>query len=355
MLSTRRLQWMMLPIFVVFFAALACENIPSESADEDKTPAPPADNVTQIDTSDWQTYKNETYQIALSYPENWQVVENPTPGQNQIAISLYPGNWATKIELPLGLHEDATLSYLVIYPGGLGTEYPSGRSATLREADGYDLNVEFRTSSSESRLFRLDNGETWAYLLYPQPSPDAWSKNGYIFAQYAAENFEAECYDDKNGEAKPLEDCDPLGGDCFVRKGSINPAAAQTVRTILESIQIGGIEKNRITEEIQLSKPLPNIDVESPLTVKGQAIGYWYFEGSFPIALYDADDNLLAETTAEAQGQWMTEDLVPFEATLEFDAPNDERGEIVLERANPSGRPENAAEYSQPVIFPPAE
>jgi hypothetical protein len=57
-------------------------------------------------------------------------------------------------------------------------------------------------------------------------------------------------------------------------------------------------------------------------------------------------------TTAQAQGDWMTEDFVPFTATLTFPAqPAGSLGKIVLKRDNPSGEPQNDASIVVPVQF----
>ena len=96
----------------------------------------------------------------------------------------------------------------------------------------------------------------------------------------------------------------------------------------------------------------PNTQITSPLTITGKARGPWYFEASFPIELQDANGAVLAMTTAQAQGDWMTEDFVPFTATLNFPAqPAGSLGKIVLKRDNPSGEPQNDASIVVPVQF----
>ncbi len=94
------------------------------------------------------------------------------------------------------------------------------------------------------------------------------------------------------------------------------------------------------------------------LVVTGEARGYWYFEGDFPIILEDENGNLIAESFATAkldlndpESTWMTEDFVPFEGTLEFSAPNGEIGILVLKRDNPTGLPEHDDELRIPVNF----
>lgn len=102
---------------------------------------------------------------------------------------------------------------------------------------------------------------------------------------------------------------------------------------------------------IKISYPRPNDAIESPVTITGQARGYWFFEASFPIRIYDANGKELGWTIAEAQDEWMTEDFVSFEAKLVFDKPTTETGLLVLEKDNPSGLPEKDDKLEVPVIF----
>jgi hypothetical protein len=76
----------------------------------------------------------------------------------------------------------------------------------------------------------------------------------------------------------------------------------------------------------------------------------WYFEAVFPVKLVDDQGNMLVETHADAQGDWMTEDFVPFKATLTF-TTTAERGKLILQKDNPSGMPENDASIEVPVRF----
>lgn len=91
--------------------------------------------------------------------------------------------------------------------------------------------------------------------------------------------------------------------------------------------------------------------VASPLTIEGQARGNWYFEASFPARIIDADGNVLAAVPAQAQGEWMTTDYVPFKATLEFSAPSTATGTLELAKDNPSGLPEKDDALRIPIRF----
>ncbi|MBN2306590.1 hypothetical protein JXD20_01260 [Candidatus Peregrinibacteria bacterium] len=95
---------------------------------------------------------------------------------------------------------------------------------------------------------------------------------------------------------------------------------------------------------IILETPQAEENIISPLTIKGKARGNWFFEASFPVILANWDGVIIAETTAQAQGDWMTEDYVPFEAVLDFEKPDtsiSNRGALILKKDNPSGLPEN--------------
>ena len=122
-------------------------------------------------------------------------------------------------------------------------------------------------------------------------------------------------------------------------------------RTFVEDI---GNELEKINL-IQITKPRPNETIQSPLEIGGEARGYWFFEADFPVKLLDENGELIAGGIAQAQGEWMTEDFVPFEATLEFEVPETEKGVLILEKDNPSGLPENADELRIPIRFNPVE
>jgi len=92
--------------------------------------------------------------------------------------------------------------------------------------------------------------------------------------------------------------------------------------------------------------------VTLPLTVKGEARGSWYFEASFPVELRDAKGAVIAQTSAQAQGDWMTADYVPFSAKLTFPPqPAGSAGTLVLKKDNPSGLPQNENELDVPITF----
>jgi hypothetical protein len=117
-----------------------------------------------------------------------------------------------------------------------------------------------------------------------------------------------------------------------------------------------------LTTERGNADTLRNISIKpgdfifSPLTVKGEARGTWFFEASFPIVITDWDGKIIAQVPAQAQGEWMTNEYVPFVATLTFTKPtpgdpSTNRGTIILQKDNPSGLPEHDDSLEIPIVF----
>lgn len=108
------------------------------------------------------------------------------------------------------------------------------------------------------------------------------------------------------------------------------------------------MEKNNL---IKINQPRPNEVIGSPLEITGEARGNWFFEASFPVKLYDSNDNLIVSGIATAEDDWMSEDFVSFRAELEFDGLAQGTGRLVLERDNPSGLPEHEDNLWLPIVF----
>ncbi|MDX1535185.1 MAG: Gmad2 immunoglobulin-like domain-containing protein [Candidatus Spechtbacterales bacterium] len=108
-------------------------------------------------------------------------------------------------------------------------------------------------------------------------------------------------------------------------------------------------------DDIRINNPMPGDTVSSPLLVRGEARGYWFFEADFPIKVLDSSGNELGAGIAKAQGDWMTEDFVVFEASVEFSNSETKEGTLVLQKDNPSGLPENEDELIIPIEFSKSE
>ena len=108
---------------------------------------------------------------------------------------------------------------------------------------------------------------------------------------------------------------------------------------------------NPLSDQIQVTQPLPNSLITSPTTVIGQARGNWFFEAQFPVILIDAKGVELGRGAAHAYSDWMTNNFVPFDATFTFAIPSTDTGTLILQNDNPSGDPAKLKQFTIPVKF----
>ncbi len=90
------------------------------------------------------------------------------------------------------------------------------------------------------------------------------------------------------------------------------------------------------------------------VVLTGRARGTMFFEASFPVVVTDDIGTIVAQGIATAQGEWMTEDFVPFSVTLtKIDDPVTATGNVTFSKDNPSGLPEHDWSVSWDIIFTP--
>lgn len=111
------------------------------------------------------------------------------------------------------------------------------------------------------------------------------------------------------------------------------------------------VYENADEDMIRVELPYPGAVVGKEFVVVGEARGYWFFEGSFPLEVRSPNGDILAATYATAEGEWMTTDFVSFKSEM-FDLPSAYIGPatLILRRDNPSGLPENDASISFPIV-----
>ncbi|MBM2818318.1 MAG: hypothetical protein HW401_908 [Parcubacteria group bacterium] len=150
------------------------------------------------------------------------------------------------------------------------------------------------------------------------------------------------------------DDTEPINfKECALKGYSILESYPRQCRTPDGKSFVEDVEENVIASAdksnlIKVDQPLPNEIVKSPLIVSGLARGVWFFEGSFPIRLFDDGGNEIAVGIAQAEGEWMTTEFVPFKAELKFEKPLGKTGEMILEKDNPS----DLRQYDDELVIP---
>ncbi len=153
------------------------------------------------------------------------------------------------------------------------------------------------------------------------------------------------CGDDAvESEVSNFEECVAAGNPVME---SYPRQCASNGETYVENI---GNELAMI-DQIIVNYPRPNNEVEESFLLSGEARGTWFFEAEFPVKLLDEDGNVLFSGPVMTDMDWMTESFVPFQTEIVFNRPASEKGTLILEKANPSGLEENAAQLEVPVVF----
>lgn len=95
-------------------------------------------------------------------------------------------------------------------------------------------------------------------------------------------------------------------------------------------------------DQVQLLKPAPNSTVSSPFEIAGKAPGSWFFEGQILGEIKNAKNESLAIFPLQADGEWMTENLVSFTGSVSFQTIKaGDTITLIIRNDNPSGLPEN--------------
>lgn len=108
-----------------------------------------------------------------------------------------------------------------------------------------------------------------------------------------------------------------------------------------------------VSINVRVTTPLPQEVVDAhAFTVTGHARGPWFFEASFPVEVRDPQNNVIGRGIAQADGEWMTTEFVPFTAPITM-TPGTYVGPavLVLIKDNPSGLPEHDDSVSFPIVI----
>jgi hypothetical protein len=111
-----------------------------------------------------------------------------------------------------------------------------------------------------------------------------------------------------------------------------------------------------IPGKLEISSPKNNEIISSPMAFDGKAVGTWFFEGSFPVEIYDSNNKLLGSSSAaflplDENDTWMTEEFVNFQGEMEFNKPKTETGYILFKKDNPSDMRELDESFKLPIKF----
>lgn len=292
----------------------------------------------------WLTYKNEEYDFSIQLPAGW-IVATGTLKTGDPAITFYKARIKNGTTTVYGPNDDVT--HVSVYPLGVAGEGISGKTEHSK--------VIIKTPHAFAKDYVLSSGKAWATKGEFDVHPGSWNDSGFVFARTVIEEEEVK-YMRGDKEIEQYE-FDPFAGDYVERSGFINSQTRSTEEEILKSFSFiktdeggkGVVDKT--SDYINIKSPKKNDVISSPVVVKGEARGSWYFEGDFPVRLETDKGEIVAETYATALDDWATDDYVPFELSIVFDMPVATSGRIVLMNNNPSGIDKNKMNVVVPVLF----
>jgi len=208
--------------------------------------------------------------------------------------------------------------YVGLQPGLAVDQDGSGNLSTARFGDLTDGAAGTYATSEARRLW--SGGECYDFTVRVVESQFGNYPAGSI-EEFTTEDRRAvlgEFFDVLNGLSVRLE-----GGS----RGVAWPAAGESI----------------LAPFITLGSPAPGATVSSPLHFEGEAVGPWFFEGTFPVSVVAEDGTVLGRGFATAQGPWMVTGKVRFEGEVAFEAAGATKATLVLERDDPSGVMERGA------------
>ena len=157
-------------------------------------------------------------------------------------------------------------------------------------------------------------------------------------------------YTKKDGELiLSFEDCVQAGYPVM----ESYPRQCKTLdgRTFAEEIQESITYTNASSSMIIVDVPLPGAVTGKEFLVKGKARGGWYFEALFPVVVLDSAGKILIQTHAQAKEDWMTNEFVPFEASIKVPERYIGKAILILKKDNPSGMESRDASISFPFTI----
>lgn len=300
---------------------------------------------------EWDTYTNEEYGVSFEYPANWVVFESLN---DPLApkINVYkPGS--REQDLPFDHFANAT--HVSMYPEGIPTEGVMSEREEMTETP-----VSFE--SDQATRYLLENGKPFAFYINPSETPVNWNDAGFVWARAYMPDLNTDCR--RDGVSVDMNTCDPLAaGDTIVYSGTPDMNEWEVVNRILGTLTLETASTDDEVSQSQhplitVEEPQPGEVIQSPLTLRGEARGQWFFEATAPVVLTNWDGLIIAEGFITAQDEWMTTDFVPFEGTLEFGSPAAttdpdfmKNGNLIFQKANASGLPEHDDAYEIRIRF----
>lgn len=106
--------------------------------------------------------------------------------------------------------------------------------------------------------------------------------------------------------------------------------------------------------QIVVDRPKVDTIVTSPVILSGEARGSLFLEAVLAVDVVDEEGNVVGKGAIRAEGDWMTDDFVPFQGKIAFDLPDgvsNSAGAIAFIQEDISGGGADKVLFSVPVML----
>jgi len=289
----------------------------------------------------WRSYEDGTYGFSIEFPQGW-VIATGTLSTGEPVFSVYQavGTGTDMVYSPL---ED--VSHVSVYPYGAATKGIHDLTKASK--------VIIEIPQAFAKDYVLESGRPWATEAFFEVHPEGWGENGFVFARTVIEEEEVIYYHDDKEVSESL--FDPQSGDRLEHTGFIDQNVRSVEEEILRSFRFldaDGVVVEDLLEETNtlemIESPARDEIVQSPLLVKGKVYAVQYQGNDVQLSLETEDGEVLTEMSVVSFDDWDTQEYIPFEVSLVFDATTATSGKLILKNTY-TGTGDN--EVIVPILF----
>lgn len=269
-------------------------------------------------TANWKTYTNSRANFSFRYPNDAQITEEPTSTETTIKINheKYVFVVSLTAQTPeLNIENIAKQKHEQVF---------TDCRKTNKKFDGTPIgDDELTFPKITAKQFSVAYCPTEYRFIY------LFLHGGFLFTIERSFNV---VYSNP---------ADP--------KNIYNLGVGDTITDqILSTFKFWGATSNKPI----VTSPVANSRISSPLTITGMVPAGWMFEGVFPITLVDDSRKLIfrGQGDEKVSGSWTEDKPINFAATITF-TTTAKSGFILLEKDNPSGKPELSEYFEIPINF----
>jgi Immunoglobulin-like domain of bacterial spore germination len=266
----------------------------------------------------WNTFVSEEYEFSFEYPSGW-VVATGTLETGEPVVTTYPVTGTSTDEV---FRPDIPVSHVSVYP--LGTN-----EFTFNDVMNTS-NVIIEVPQASAKDYVLESKRPWATKAWFDARPASWSEVGFVFARV---RIEEEQNSFTRGDTNITQsEYDPQKGDVFSRSGFIDIRLREIEEEILRSFRFLDSDREEPVgvNDVTVLEPEANTLITSPLEIRGELEGGWYFGNEMTVRLTTSEGKVLTEGLLAGLEEWNGQDTLPFEISLVFETPTATSGVLSI-------------------------